>query len=124
MKADRERQMPAKGGSVDGASLKLEHYLRRQAVDGVRMTLQCPSCLKGELRFTGFVGEAEGGIKVAQHRCGCGYEIGIGGKMFPSVDFEPSEWRQRILDALNELAKRVEATEAGIACLHERTEKT
>ena len=75
----------------------LEAYHRRTPVRPFRGTLQCPSCLKGQLIFTGFKRQDVHGVTGCQHRCACGYELIIIGTEFPRLEFQDIEEKNGVI---------------------------
>lgn len=75
------------GGNVPaGKKIDLVDYVHAKPVQPMKMTLQCPGCLKGELVFTGMSSQTD--PKQFQHRCECGHELAVVGKSYPHIAFE------------------------------------
>ena len=72
-----------------GKTINLDDYKRETPVRTVKITLQCPNCLKGDLQYTGM--QQPGQPPLFQHRCKCGYEIAIAGKHYPLIDFREDD---------------------------------
>ncbi len=66
--------------------IDLQDYIHAVPVVPMKMTLQCPGCLKGELVATGM--STASNPKQYQHRCECGHELAIVGKSYPHIAFE------------------------------------
>ena len=81
MDITKQPLMPAQTPAVD-----LADYIHAEPVVPMKMTMQCPGCLKGELIATGMSNPMS--PPIYQHRCKCGHELGIVGKSYPHIAFE------------------------------------
>lgn len=73
---------------MNTSPVDITDYIHAAPVTPMKMTLQCPKCLKGELVHTGMSTTSE--PKQYQHRCECGHELSVVGKSFPHISFDKS----------------------------------